>query len=351
MDCRRANPTYLPSRLIDIGKYTFSYPHLALAHELERGTKYATLSHCWGRSGHARLSSSNLSSYRQRLPRSGLSKTFKEALTITRYLGLRYLWIDSLCIIQDSEKDWAKESSEMSRIYSNGSCNIAASSSLDGSEGLFHPRNPLAIRPTKIPLTREDTELGKRYWAVNAQVWQRNVEGAPLNRRGWVCQERLLSPCTLHFGIDQLYWECRTQTCCEFYPTGLPFIVPGVSKTKALFAMIESQLLNNSSDHDKIAVDGYRLWDDIVEKYSRSTLSFDTDKLVAVAGLAAEIYRIVNDQYCAGLWRKNFLSQLLWRVKPQDINKEDQPAALPKTLQYIAPSWSWASVQRPKFST
>jgi hypothetical protein len=182
---------------------------------------------------------------------------------------------------------------------------------------------------------------------VNTQLWQANVESAPLNCRGWVCQERLLSPRTLHFGTDQLYWECRTQTCCEFYPTGLPYVVPGVSRTKSLFTKIESQMLDDLADQDEAIVYGYQLWSDIVEKYSRSSLSFESDKLVAIAGLAAEIQRIVRDEYCAGLWKKQLSSHLLWRANPTDRKQRDGLISGQDSLEYIAPSWSWASIQYP----
>lgn len=173
------------------------------------------------------------------------------------------------------------------------------------------------------------------------------MESAPLNRRGWVCQERLLSPRTLHFGTDQLYWECRAQTCCEFYPTGLPYIVPGVSRTKSLFTKIESQMLDDLVCQEETAVYGYQLWSDVVEKYSRSTLTFQSDKLVAVAGLAAEIQRMVRDEYCAGLWKKHLLSHLLWRANPMERRQGDELVSGPNCLEYVAPSWSWASVQCP----
>lgn len=266
---------------------------------------------------------------------------------VTRFLGLRYLWIDSLCIIQDSVEDWANESSAMSKVYSNGDCNIAATSSQDGIEGLFQSRNPLAIRPTKIPLSRRIRKLGERYWAVNAQVWQSNVENAPLNLRGWVCQERLLSPRTLHFGRDQLYWECRTQTSCEFYPTGLPGMVPGVSTTKSLFTKAKNQLLDASADDKRISSQGYQLWREVVRKYSRSSLSFQTDKLVAVGGLASELQCMIKGEYCAGLWKNQFAAQLLWRANPLERKPGDGPVAGPMVLEYIAPTWSWASAQCP----
>jgi Heterokaryon incompatibility protein (HET) len=123
--CRPSDPSYLPTRVIDVGKHMFSNPRLTLGSQLEPGTKYATLSHCWGHSTQTRLLRSNLSSFKQKLPWKELSKTFKDVFKVTRHLGIRYLWIDSLCIIQDSPEDWARESSAMSKVYSNGYCNIA----------------------------------------------------------------------------------------------------------------------------------------------------------------------------------------------------------------------------------
>jgi hypothetical protein len=124
-DCRQPDPKYLPTRVIDVGKHAFSNPRLILGSELRPGTRYATLSHCWGHSVQTRLLQTNLTLFRQKLPWKELSKMFKEAFKVTRHLGIRYLWIDSLCIVQDSPGDWARESSAMSKVYSNGYCNIA----------------------------------------------------------------------------------------------------------------------------------------------------------------------------------------------------------------------------------
>ncbi|KAL2076170.1 hypothetical protein VTL71DRAFT_1113 [Oculimacula yallundae] len=347
-DCQQNDVAYIPTRLIDVGKSLFGSPRLVLASDLQPGVKFATLSHCWGHSMHIRLLSCNLTAFRKQLPLKDLSKVFTDAFKVTRFFDLRYLWIDSLCILQDSAEDWAFESSAMSKIYSNGYCNIAATCSLDGSEGLFRKRNPRAIGLAKIPLPRQSIKLGRHCWVVNDKVWQQGVEDAPLNRRGWVCQERLLSPRTLHFGIDQLYWECRTQTCCEIYPAGLPYVVPGVSQTKSMFTKAESQLLDSSmNDRNAGYGYGYHLWSEIVDKYSRSALTHESDKLVAVAGLAVEIQRMVKDDYYAGLWRRHFIAQLLWMAKPEEPNHGNGLVSTSQAPQYVAPTWSWASLQCP----
>ncbi len=123
--------------------------------------------------------------------------------------------------------------------------------------------------------------------------------------------------------------------------------MPGVSTTKSLFTKIESQTVDDLEDQGKTAAYGYQLWSDIVEKYSRSTLTFQSDKLVAVGGLAAEIQRMVKDQYSAGLWKKHLLSQLLWRANPVNSIQEEELVSGPNSLEYVAPTWSWASIQCP----
>jgi hypothetical protein len=106
-------------------------------------------------------------------------------------------------------------------------------------------------------------------------------------------------------------------------------------------------MLDDLVCQEETVVYGYQLWSDIVEKYSRSTLTFQSDKLVAVAGLAAEIQRMVRDEYCAGLWKKHLLSHLLWRANPMERRQGDELVSGPNCLEYVAPSWSWASVQCP----
>ena len=113
-----------------------------------------------------------------------LSQTFQDAFTVTRALGLQYIWIDALCIIQDSQDDWQVESAQMCNIYSNSFCNIAATASVDGSGGLFRQRDIThSIRPLSVRVGN------KAYKITDGELWKREIEEAPLNRRAWVCQD------------------------------------------------------------------------------------------------------------------------------------------------------------------
>jgi hypothetical protein len=136
-----------------------------------------------------------------------LPKTFRQAFKVTRDLGGRFIWIDSLCIIQDSVEDWRNESSLMTHIYSYGLCNIAASAAQDGSQGLFFERDPFPVKQVHFrPKHGAGTLL-----ITNTKSWIENSRRAPLLKRGWVFQEQMLSPRTLHFYKKQIFWYCRKQ--------------------------------------------------------------------------------------------------------------------------------------------
>jgi len=157
----------------------------------------------------------NESAMKQSIILHTLSQTFQDALIVTKALGLQYIWIDALCIIQDNEEGWQTESAQMRDYYSNSYCNIAATASIDGSEGLFRQRNVSYLaRPLSV---RVDNTA---YKIVDSALWEREIEEAPLNKRAWVCQELTLAPRTLHFGSSQVFWECGKTISSELFPLG-----------------------------------------------------------------------------------------------------------------------------------
>jgi len=150
-----------------------------------------------------KLLKDNLEDMRNGIDLNDLSKTFLDALSVTRMLQQRYIWIDSLCIIQDDGDDWTKESSYMNEIYLRSLCNVCATAASDGSEGLFVTRQPRSMKSLKL-------DLGNGYplYLFDDNMWRQNlIDRAPLNTRAWVCQERILSPCNIHFAKDQIFWE------------------------------------------------------------------------------------------------------------------------------------------------
>lgn len=214
---------WFPTRLIDVGSYGLESGseallrlHILSGHGPPEGS-YTTLSHCWGSAKFMRLTQPNMDSMKTSFAVEDLPKTFRDAVYIVRRLGIRYLWIDSLCIQQDSVEDWEHEAAMMGDIYENALCNIAATGSSNSDEGCFRDRDNLLVRRCIITSNWERLQ-GKTYNIVDLNFWRGNMMDAPLNRRAWVVQERLLARRLLHFGRTQLLWECHELDACETFP-------------------------------------------------------------------------------------------------------------------------------------
>ncbi|KAL3423491.1 heterokaryon incompatibility protein [Phlyctema vagabunda] len=325
---------FLPSRVIDLGS---GAPRLVVVNDGAPIFPYATVSHCWGSHIPLLLLSSNIAELQKSIPTSQLSKSFQDAFLVAQRLGLTYIWIDSLCIIQDSAVDWERESQSMSEVYSNSYCNIAASHAADGTYGCFIKRDPDLVKPVKVDLNWGPNP--GTYYVIQWLYWRQKVMEMPLHRRAWVCQERYLAPRNLYFGATQLYWECGERVACETFPSGLPpRVVDGPSKSLNPHAdgAYRRERLGLPEAPD---MDAFGLWDLIVSTYSTGKLTYSADKLVALSGLAARMQKHTGAQYLAGMWRTHLAYQLLWTVSGiQWVVSRSRPEV------YTAPSWSWASI-------
>ena len=338
-----ANP-YHPTRVIEVAPFASSSDdelHLRIVGEHKPDIPYMTLSHRWGRSEFLKLTTSTYQRLRDGFSRADtLSKKFQDAVTICQKLGVRYLWIDSLCIFQDSLEDWRCEAAQMGQVYGNSLCNIAATGALSDEEGCFKDRDGSLPQPCTIK-SEWDNQNNKTWEIISSNFWDSRTNRAQLNQRGWVMQERWLSPRVLHYGRDQLLWECGELDACETYPGGLPKPLRDLRSGFKLDPELLKPLEYRSaitSDPDLL----YRgLWYEIVAKYSGTNLTKGEDKLVAISGIAKRIQGLLDDEYLAGLWRKNLPFQLLWTVEHR------WPGTylhLTRPRPYRAPSWSWASV-------
>lgn len=189
----------MPTRLIHI---LDSKIHLETTQE-SSFVRYLALSHCWGKSPKLRTLTSNLSAFCTEIPYDRLPLNFQEAIKVARGLRISYLWIDSLCIVQDDVEDWEREAGRMGQVFSNAYCTIAATSAASSDEGFLtrHGNPPLYA-------TIETPDGGILHVSEFMGDYHQDVELAPLNTRGWVLQERALSRRTLHFTQTQVYWEC-----------------------------------------------------------------------------------------------------------------------------------------------
>jgi hypothetical protein len=279
---------------------------------------------------------SNLSMMQNRIELSLLSRTFQDAVITARQLKLRYLWIDSLCIIQDDRVDWDRESAKMGAIYRNAFLTIAAAGAKDGSEGCFIPRLRPVVDPVRFQQTSSRGEEGSMWIGLYQGDFVGSVTSGPLNARGWVLQERVLASRTVHFAQEQLYWECDQLTLgedgrTEFHSDSLRHILSPLPLLHLQYLAVNespSQLL-------------YDRWYSLVENYTSRKLTKPDDIFPALSGVVSEVARLNRDEYVAGLWRSCLHVGLLWQAK--GVNW----AGLPRPAAKRAPSWSWTAVEGP----
>ena len=324
------NVNWAPTRLINIDPSNASQDcFLQLSCE-EPPTSYMTLSHCWGERDGPRppkLTNANIDAMRNRISVKDLPRTFKDAIQISRSLGICYLWIDSLCIIQDSMEDWRRESRLMDKVYRYSACNILAEAAINCDGGLFFERDPQQLgiftldEKQTSSLSHRSTVCVTRDY-VSAKSDKR--KGSPLYSRGWVCQERWLAPRQISFHPNQVFWQCTNFKACEAFP----------SWTKSLTHPHTTTIHRR----DKSSFS----WRAMVEVYTTCTLTEEQDKLIAIQGLANIYKSLHDDNYLAGLWRKQLPSGLMWTTR-NGLQANGEPTCRPQT--YRAPSWSWASVE------
>jgi hypothetical protein len=259
----------------------------------------------------------------------------------TRRLGFRYLWIDSLCIIQDDENDWLSESAKMCDVYTYSYLTLAATSSSDGSGGLFFTAEPprhlttVVLNGDEFPVfsANQSYEYHISFYdyRISAEEYRRRLRTHPLLTRGWVFQERMLSGRVLHFTRTELAWECCESSACECGYTRLRL------SEKYWFPA------RHANAHIHVGP-----WHDYVKEYAKLCLTKEEDRLQALAGIARAVHKnnIATDEhghkldikYYAGLWSCDLAQDLLWF---RNLGLNPQSA---RPNRWCAPSWSWASI-------
>ncbi|KAL8837534.1 MAG: hypothetical protein Q9170_002493 [Blastenia crenularia] len=340
---RRQPEPYYPPRLVEILSHGEGTDlRICLTHEDVPTGPYMTLSHRWGNASFLKLTLSNLSDLVKRFSTADLPRTFQDAIFVARKLGCKYLWIDSLCIIQNSTEDWLHEAGLMSEVYANSHCNIAATWNSSSDDGLFTQRNVSEVEGIVV-VPQWPSLKNTTFRVVEFGLWDSLVTSAGLNKRAWVVQERLLAPRILHFGRTQLAWECQEVDACETYPGDLPIAQQSAqTRHKGLDPDTDGKELQLMFDNRSSPnLHAYHVWNKIVTAYTAGELTVASDKLVAISGLAKNLHTLLHDEYLAGLWKGTLASDLLWKV----IGVK-QANGLPsaRAAQYRAPTWSWAAL-------
>ncbi|KAI1421811.1 hypothetical protein F5Y12DRAFT_787236 [Xylaria sp. FL1777] len=308
----------MPTRLVELGN-----PLRLVESGCIKPSPYVALSHCWGKTEILRTTTKNITQFMKSIDSSSLPKTFVDAIQVTGGIGIKYLWIDSLCIIQDSKDDWEHESAQMEQVFSSAYCTIAASSSKSSVEGFLHNRSP---RPC---VQLETKGIGRLYVCRNIDNFRRDVDLGELNSRGWVLQERALSRRTIFYTTTQVYWECGAGVHCE--------TLARLKNAKAALlgdARFPSSALEYYRDGRQILVQ------DLYERYSRLDFTYYWDRPLAILGLQERLARAFKTKGAYGLFATYFARLLLWkRSDTHPMTRIEQGSGMSRR----APTWSWFS--------
>jgi hypothetical protein len=344
--CKVPNPNYMPRRLLNVGSSEECGPFLFEARD---PAPYVCLSYCWGSNVEDVLNttSENLQSHYQGVQFSSLPQTIRDAVILCRGLKLAYLWVDSLCIIQDDQNDWLNESAQMCEIYANSYLTIAAEEP-DSCKLGFLGRQRYGTPQWQQRLV---TDVPRQAGGPANAIFIRPIGDNPknsnekysLDRRGWCLQESILPVRRLCFNGNEMVWQCAHRQVCECGHALWPF--SKYNQTTDLSASLRS-------GHDGVVweklIKLYEDWRVLVENYSDRSLTQQMDKLSAISGLAKIIInanigvKAGPGRYLAGLWEDDFLRGLTWNADRPQPELKDTLNKLP--VSYRAPSWSWGSV-------
>jgi hypothetical protein len=363
----------LPRRVIDLSG---SGPRL-----VDFGTtqppqaNYATLSHCWGISENTKplqTTRATIGDKLGRIPWAALPNLFKDVFHLVKMLDLRYIWIDSICIVQDDPEDWAEQSVKMSQIYTHSYINIAAVSADNSSNSLLpkrwhqgddieHHRLPFASQPaTSIPPenatihVRHSHQRGHGYvfgrvTSSDGRIMPSGEQSVPLLSRAWVLQERLLASRSVFFGPSEMIWLCREASWCECNDMDhLTQALPGVEILYSYAEVMryegvhlrtdllgwQKSTLYGVLDATTSADDIHGFWLEKIEVYSGLKLTREFDRPYAVAGIAQILHQRTKDRYLAGLWASDLPRSLAWtglRTSHDGMTRSSEGI----------PSWSW----------
>lgn len=332
----------LPKRLLDV--QGSAHDPIRLTETQEKEHPYVSLSYRWGSSAHKQLKSTvrTIQDHMAQIKWDDLPATFQDAVTVCRSMGVRYLWIDSLCILQEfkgiesaeleaTKRDFAKENSVMARTYQNSHFTISADLSTHMDSGLF---SPVPVDDHPIAVIDDDGSSASLY--IRRCVDHYGKEKIDLETRGWTFQEFLLPPRVLHFGEFDIEWRCKTRLTCEC--GALDCEAQGQAPWHRHHFIHEAAKPVSEDPEDAL-----RWWETVVHSYTSRELTSPSDKLPALSGLAQLRKHARGGVYLAGLWQDSLVHDLCW-YHTRDYNSAKTGGVGHRPAEYRAPSWSWASV-------
>ncbi|OBT40849.1 hypothetical protein VE00_08622 [Pseudogymnoascus sp. WSF 3629] len=313
----------------------------------------------------------NLSEHCERIELDKLPQTFRDAINITRELGLRYIWIDSLCIVQDSPEDWTFEVNRMTDVYRNAYVTLAADMAHHSDAGLFVTDTCATNGPPQVRQFSQADDTGICHRILVRLNWPKpgknrrlgDLENdrscyaseavSKLKSRAWALQENMLSTRTVHFTNAELIWECGNSYECS---CGNPMYRNSTMSDFKAILKSSSAARVHSEETSNLATS---FWHSVVEDFTYRDLTYAKDRLPAISSLA-RMLPFLEGEYLAGLWRNRLADDLIW-LNPLgrtywELDNNSGASARPDTPKLpnsyriqgeYAPSWSWASISAP----
>lgn len=337
--CRIARAKQLPHRAIDISRCAMDNIVLLVENDDVVLDEYAALSYCWGPGENIKTTSSTKTKHMQGIPMDSLPRTIKDAVTVTSALKLRYLWVDSLCILQDSKADKVAELTQMRKYFSNATLTIAASKAKTVDDGFLvlksensQSHDSAIGGECEVPFYSPDGEAGALSLDKHPRIYDPQKE--PISQRCWTLEERLLCPLVLLFLVGCGFALQCNQT--ETYAGKIIYNHMALEGRQRIFQPLS--LFQGKKSGNLSAQDIHDSWLTTITDYGVRQITDPADKLIAIAGLAEEYHtkhgEVLGDYY-AGHWRGFLAQSLHWYVTRAQLRRRPP---------YRAPSWSWASV-------
>lgn len=392
--CRKPKSTTLPKRVLDVLGNDSKSVRLHESdfnreeNRFEYG-EYVALSHVWGvGKGLPKTSTKTIESYKRGIAWTSLPRALQEAVVLTRALGIRWLWIDALCLIQDDPASKLEESMIMDEIFGNAFLTIAATSAPDSSN---HPLFPVQVQPFKIQATdnkgsafkifvREqpshysfkapfDESAHMNDWELPFNISEDSNQDTPLLKRAWTFTERLLSPRILHFTKSEMIFECCEGYQCECGRINDPIfdsratdsikqefgrIIAETNRRPSFDGSVQDQmqgiesvtsqlasttLTNGAKNISQRREEALQLWSYIITEFTARNITYDSDRLLAIASIAKQLSSSLHSGYVAGQWTFSTMG-LLWYPNDSTRCRRSNPL-----LGHNVPSWSWASIE------
>ncbi|KAI1765463.1 heterokaryon incompatibility protein-domain-containing protein [Hypoxylon sp. FL1150] len=356
-NCKDTPGNYVPSRLLELDTCAQGPPKIRICSP-DEPTPYAVLSYCWGGDQAHKTTSTTLAAKYINIQWEFLPQSIRDAIQVTLNIGLKYLWVDSICIIQDDDTDKQKEIASMPRIYNESVVTIIAAKAKSAQEGFLHRLDTADYddKIFKLGFRCEHGMSGYAFLIKEDQYRYSYGESDPIDSRAWTLQESYLSKRIIRYGSKQCSMFCQCSpskpqivdgwALTQSYDTPeisniiFPEIKPNISpediaKWKQYFKKeygTDPVEFKEETDEEDI----YSSWRGLVMNYSTRSLTVPADRILAISGLADRIAPAMHSRYVAGHWENHLPKDLLWEISSGSLSM--------RPTTYQGPSWSWTSV-------